>query len=124
MNQTELADALGVKQATISYWERGTRSPHPIKIKSIAKVLGLDPADLVPDLPDEEAPTLGYYRQLAGLSQAALAARLELHPGSIGHFETGKYWPEPYVDKWARHLGITVTQFRAAWWQSRHRRYI
>ncbi|MFV0307598.1 MAG: helix-turn-helix transcriptional regulator [Desertimonas sp.] len=120
LNQADLARQVGVKQASVSDWERGRRSPRPTRIKKIAAVLGIDPAQLVDQSAAlKEGLVLRQYRERVGLSQANLAARLQLHPASISNFESGRYWPKPYAAAWARQLGITQREFRAAWERGR-----
>lgn len=43
LTQQELADLLGVRQGTISKWERGERRPSHHYIPLIAKTLGTSP---------------------------------------------------------------------------------
>lgn len=120
MSQQDLADAAGVRQATVSMWESGRRSPHPTKMSALATALGIDAAELMPGLGGSDR-TLGDYRQAIGLSQGALAARLELNPHSLAGIERGRYWPTAHVTAWRRQLGISAKQFQAAWWRSRLR---
>lgn len=120
LNQQDFAKRIGVEQATVSRWESGIRSPHPTRIKRIAAVLGIEPSELIDQSEAlKEGLVLRQYRERAGLSQANLAARLELHPASISNFEVGRYWPKPYVAAWAKQLGISQREFRAAWERAR-----
>ncbi len=123
LSQIELADALGVQQATVSMWENGTRSPHPTRIKCIAAVLGIEPDELLLGPIDPTTVTLGAFRQATGLSQAALAARLEVRPSVVSGVEIGRYWPEALLAQWCALLGITSGQFRDAWWMARQQRH-
>lgn len=43
LTQQQLADLLGVRQATISKWERGDRRPSHHYIPRVAKALGTSP---------------------------------------------------------------------------------
>lgn len=120
LSQVDLARKVGVEQAAVSDWERGRRSPRPIRVKKIAAALGIDSAQLVDQSAAlKEGLVLRQYRERVGLSQANLAARLQLHPASISNFEAGRYWPKPYVAAWARQLGISQREFRAAWERGR-----
>lgn len=47
MSQAELAQKMGVRQNTISGWERGTRQPSIAKIKQLARILGCSIEDLL-----------------------------------------------------------------------------
>lgn len=46
-SQAKLAKACGWKQATISHYESGERSPNIQKLKKIAEVLGVSIGDLI-----------------------------------------------------------------------------
>ncbi|WP_018294576.1 helix-turn-helix domain-containing protein [Mariprofundus ferrooxydans] len=52
MNQTELADELGVKPQAIQHWERGTAQPKTSRIPAIAKALSVQTAWLLNDESD------------------------------------------------------------------------
>lgn len=122
MSQVELAEALDVKQATVSMWENGTRSPHATKVKSIAALLRIRPEELMLGDLHTDTLTLGDHRQAAGLSQAGLAARLEVRPRYVADIEIGRYWSDDVVEQWCALLGITPEQFRTAWWTAREAR--
>lgn len=47
LNQSEVAEELGVTQATISHWETGATVPHPSQWKRISAVYGLSMAKLL-----------------------------------------------------------------------------
>lgn len=47
MNQTELAEAVGVELGAISSWERGERTPQMRRIESLAKALQMDTVDVL-----------------------------------------------------------------------------
>ena len=47
MTQTELAEALGVDQTTVSAWERGVPEPTLANLRRLADVLGIAPGDLL-----------------------------------------------------------------------------
>ncbi len=46
LNQTELAERVGVRQATIARYENGTRSPSPEALGRLADALGVEEWDL------------------------------------------------------------------------------
>ena len=46
MTQTELAEALGVDQTTISTWETGKAAPTMFNLQRLADLLGVSPGDL------------------------------------------------------------------------------
>lgn len=45
-SQTELAEALGVDQTTISAWENGKAEPTLFNLRRLADLLGVKPGDL------------------------------------------------------------------------------
>lgn len=49
ITQAELGHALGVKRVTVSRWERGERSLDITTLLTIARLLHIDPATLLPD---------------------------------------------------------------------------
>lgn len=46
MTQKELAEALGLQQATISFWENGKIAPSNQNLIRLADILGCKPGDL------------------------------------------------------------------------------
>lgn len=50
LNQTEVAKKIGVRQPDISKMERGTRRIDVVEMMALAKVLGLDPHDIINEL--------------------------------------------------------------------------
>lgn len=68
-SQADLARAAGMGRDAISTYIRGKSLPEPHSLKKIADALGVDIADLMPDLPasasEAEIPALSI-RQLAG----------------------------------------------------------
>jgi transcriptional regulator with XRE-family HTH domain len=56
MTQVELAEAADLDQATISRLEKSERHPHPRTLAKLAYALGVEPEELVPDLPDAHRP--------------------------------------------------------------------
>jgi transcriptional regulator with XRE-family HTH domain len=56
MTQVELAEAADLDQATISRLEKSERHPHPRTLEKLAYALGVEPEELLPDLPDAHRP--------------------------------------------------------------------
>lgn len=46
LSQSDLAEALGVNQSTISNWERGKMEPTIYNVRRIADALGVEPGAL------------------------------------------------------------------------------
>ena len=46
MTQCELAEVLGIGQATLSSWETGSRTPHARRLPALEEALGLPPRAL------------------------------------------------------------------------------
>lgn len=59
VNQTEMANAIGVKYMTLSDWVHGKTYPRIDKIELMAKYFGITKADLVEDTSEEIAES--YY---------------------------------------------------------------
>lgn len=90
--QQEVAEQLGVTEATIVNWELNHTSPEIRYTPRIIAFLGYDPSDI-------QAETLGQrlivYRQKMGLSQKKLARQLGVDPATLGRWERGKGLPSP-----------------------------
>ena len=76
LTQIELAEAVGVKQATISRIEKGVNNPSLDVIESIASALGVTVVELF-GLPDLEMRVLEGFRAASPQRRAALLALLE-----------------------------------------------
>ena len=50
LTQGQLANQLKVDRVTVARWENGTRNIDPEKLREIAKITGISPAELRPDL--------------------------------------------------------------------------
>lgn len=80
LGQGELAAQLGVRQQTISRWERGLALPRPRRVLELARLLGLDGTHLqrlAGYLPDDErssanGPWLQVYERMPQLTRAEL----------------------------------------------------
>lgn len=102
--QKEAAERIGVHTSTLMNWERGRTSPAVRQIPRIIAFLGYMPFAPGPSWPER----LGTYRQINGLSQAKLAARLGVDEGTIKKWESGKSRPHrkrsPLIEEIVRHL--------------------
>src|SRR5690242_12847673 len=64
MNQSQLAEALGVRQKTVSDWERGTARPRPAHMKNLCDVLGVTPDELLAALEPGRHHTPSLYPEI------------------------------------------------------------
>ena len=71
MNQTELANAIGLTQASISQFEKGLRIPTPACIRKFAQILNIREEDLVGENYGEFERTL-LMRNIRNLSPDSL----------------------------------------------------
>lgn len=55
LNQTQLAEKIGVSLLTLFRWEKGERAPRVDEVKALAKALGVSEADLLNDSPSVRA---------------------------------------------------------------------
>ena len=67
MNQEELADAIGLTQASISQFEKGLRMPTPANIRKFAQILNIREEDLAGQNQGDFEKTL-LMRNIRGLS--------------------------------------------------------
>lgn len=56
LNQSQLAEKIGVSLLTLFRWEKGERTPRLEEIKALAKALGVSEADLLNDSPPVHKP--------------------------------------------------------------------
>lgn len=88
--QREVAERLGVDEATIYLWESNRVKPSLSAMPKIVKLLGYMPY---------EAPAkrfgakIQYFRRVHGLSQKKLACLLKIDQSSIGNWERGEKRP-------------------------------
>ncbi|QFT47833.1 Antitoxin PezA [Roseivivax sp. THAF40] len=76
LSQVELAEMVGVKQATISRIEKGVNNPSIAVAHSIADALGINVVELF-GLPELESRVLDSFRAASPERQAALLTLLE-----------------------------------------------
>lgn len=53
MTQMQLAEALGVRQASVSAWETGGERPRPATMRNLCEVLGVTPDELLAALAEK-----------------------------------------------------------------------
>jgi transcriptional regulator with XRE-family HTH domain len=78
--QRQVAAAIGCSQASLVSWEMGHRAPQARFLPGILRFLGYDQR---PE-PATFGRQLRAEREAEGLSEAALARRLGLDPGTVG----------------------------------------
>lgn len=86
LTQKQIADNIGVDEATIWNWERNKTEPLTRQIPAIVSFLGYDPFNASsPSLAD----TLLHYRRSHGLSQRKLARLISIDPVTLSRLESG-----------------------------------
>lgn len=113
LTQAELARAVGVAGGErVSRWELGASSPSTAIRARLAKALGLDLEEL---LPQRGPADLRRLRAEAGLTLAELAERGGLSKGTIKRWEAGSGLPvRAPLDNVAAALDVTVDTLRHA----------
>jgi len=84
--QKEVAERLGVDEATVFNWEKNRNQPALAHIPRIIRFLGYNP--LVEE--GSLGKRLKQYRKVHGISQKDLARRLGVDPGTLAQWERGK----------------------------------
>jgi transcriptional regulator with XRE-family HTH domain len=91
----EIADSLGVSQATVRGWERGEDLPHKNRTSDVAEAYGLKTEDLI----RREAPIRGSsvrkWREEIGITQREAALRLNVSLATVSRWESGRGRPGP-----------------------------
>lgn len=111
LSRAQLAERVGVSEATVKAWETGVRAPRAAVQVRLARVLGLDFEDLEVAGP-EDAEDLRRLRESLGLTRAEAAARLGIDPSALKRVEAGaELPPDPKV--MARVYGLTAGELAA-----------
>jgi transcriptional regulator with XRE-family HTH domain len=87
--QKQLADKIGVDEATITNWERNATVPAIRYIPAIIRFLGYDPLPPANSLFERLAAA----RRALGLSQRKMAKKLGVDPATIQNWEAGRHRP-------------------------------
>jgi transcriptional regulator with XRE-family HTH domain len=88
--QKEVAQKLGVDEASVHNWERGHTTPSLSFMPRIIKFLGYVPFEIPSGSLGEK---IRAYRRIIGLSRKALARELKIDPGTLARWERGKGRP-------------------------------
>lgn len=87
--QRDVADQIGVSEATIYNWERNTNSPQVHDIPAVIRFLGYNPLPSSSSFPEQ----LRYKRRLLGLSQTGMAKRVGVDPTTFRKWDQGRARP-------------------------------
>jgi transcriptional regulator with XRE-family HTH domain len=87
--QKQVADQIGVDEATITNWERNATVPAVRYIPAIIQFLGYDPLPSANAFPER----LVTARRVLGLSQRKMAAKLGVDPATVQGWEAGQHEP-------------------------------
>lgn len=101
LSMKDLADKIGVSEATISRWESGDiENMRRDKIASLSEVLSVSPYILLGIEPASEPPTVEFAKALktlrtgCNLSQSALADALQCSKSAVSMWENGTRTPD------------------------------
>lgn len=132
MTQPELAQILGVSQASVSYWERKDFIPED-QVAAVEKTFGVDrseieragtPAEAEAEVDDpasrekDEAEVFigrafKMLREQRGISQHAIATGLDVYPSTVSYWERTGNLPADQIAAVTAVLGITERELRA-----------
>jgi transcriptional regulator with XRE-family HTH domain len=90
LTQQQLAAQMGVHDTVVVNWEAGRRVPRVDRLRELAKVLGVRPAELTSASEDDGPTSLQQLRVAAGLLQEQLAARAGLTRTKYAALERGE----------------------------------
>lgn len=122
MSQHALSLKVGVQgAAAISAWERGVATPRPSTLLRVAKVLGVDPIELLA-VDGTEGRTLQELRVVRGMTLGELAGAASTSPSTLRRWESGDFVRVPGADvvrALARALDVDPVQVEAALMRAR-----
>ena len=87
--QRQVAEHIGVCEATITNWERNESRPPVQYIPAIIGLLGYDPSAPATSLPER----LIAARRVQGLTQREMAGRMGVDPSTLQDWEAGLHKP-------------------------------
>ncbi len=113
----ELARLIGVSRQTVTAWENGTSRPSPAVLRTLAGVLRMTTADLVPIR--EVDLRISDLRALAGLTQEQVAEHLGVSTTAVGDLERGfRAVDDAHTELLAELYQVPVARVRAIWQQT------
>ena len=89
LSQREVARRIGVRRESVQQWELGDFQPTVSCLPEVIQFLGYDPRPEPTSWPE----WLVWYRVGRGLSQIAMAGKLDVASRTLGLWETGKRKP-------------------------------
>jgi transcriptional regulator with XRE-family HTH domain len=89
LTQRQLAEQLGIPDTGVINWETGQRAPRTDRLPELARILGVQPADLT-DTEDTQEPSLVHLRIAVGLLQEHVADHAGLTRTKYSALERGE----------------------------------
>ena len=111
LSRSELAQRVGVSEATVKGWENGTRAPKASTHAALAKSLGVAFEELEQPGP-ADAEDLRRLRESLGLTQVEAARQMGIDPSALKRVEAGAELP-PDPKAMARVYGLTAADLAA-----------
>ncbi|WP_366942541.1 helix-turn-helix transcriptional regulator [uncultured Serinicoccus sp.] len=123
MSQHALSLKVGMQgAAAISAWERGVSTPRPSTLLRVARVLGVDPIELLA-VGGTEGRTLRELRLVRGMTLRELADAASTSSSALRRWESGRYIRVPGADvvcALARALDVAPARVEAALMRARN----
>ena len=111
LSRVEVAQRVGVSEATVKGWENGTRAPKATSHAALAKALGVGFEALEKPGP-ADAEDLRRLRESLGLTQAEAARRMGIDASALKRVEAGAELP-PDPKAMARVYRLTAADLAA-----------
>lgn len=120
LSVSDLSRLAEVSQATVFNWEAGKSTPQVDLLARVMQILEAPIEQVVPIAPADRYP--GDWRVVKGLTQPELAAAAKIPTSTLKGIERGdRALNDVNAAKLAELLGITVTEYRAAYDRARRR---
>ncbi|WP_374101756.1 helix-turn-helix transcriptional regulator [Mycobacterium sp. SM1] len=116
----DLARLADVGQSTVHAWEAGRGTPQVDLLARVMRILDTGIEQVVTIPPQERYP--GDWRIIKGMTQPELAAAAKIATTTLRGIERADIGlTDANAVKLAKHLGISVEEYRAAYQRARHR---